>query len=200
MKVLCLYGSPRKKGNTDILMDEFIQGIEEAGGKAEKIYLRELNISPCDSCGGCYKNGVCSKKDGMLYLHAKFMECEVLCLSAPVYFLSLPAQVKAVIDRCQVYWVKKYILGEQLRESRGKGVFLSASGTKSDDVFYCAEKLARVFFNTLEYECVFSRFFGGMEKKGDIIREFEGRKEVKEFGKKLVYDSKKGGSSNESIC
>ncbi len=200
MKVLCLYGSPREGGNTDILMDEFVRGVEEAGAKAEKIYLRELCISPCDACGDCYKEGICSRKDDMLYLHSKFMECSRICLSAPVYFLSLPSQVKGVIDRCQVYWVKKYLLGEKLRESRGKGVFLSASGTKSDDVFYCAEKLAKVFFNTLEYELIFSRFFGGMEKKGDIIREFKGRKEVKELGKQLVYGPKKGGSSNESIC
>jgi len=200
MKVLCLYGSPREKGNTDILMDEFVRGVEEVGGGVEKVYLRNLRISPCDACGACYKDGICSKKDDMLYLHSKFLQCEAVCLSAPVYFLSLPAQVKAVIDRCQVYWVKEYILGEKWRKARGKGVFLSASGTKSGDVFYCAEKLARVFFNTLECDLVFSRFFGGMEGKGDIIREFEGRKEVREFGKKLVYDSKKGGSSNESIC
>ncbi len=199
MKVLCLYGSPRRNGNTDILMNEFIHGVEEAGGKVETVYLRNLLIYPCDSCGVCHEKGICPKKDDMLYLHTKFLECDRICLSAPVYFLSLPAQVKIIIDRCQIYWVKKHFFGENLRRKKGKGVFLSASGTKSREVFHCAEKLTRVFFNTIEYELIFSRFFERIEKKGDIIREFEGLSEVRELGKKLVHETKKGGCSNESV-
>ena len=99
-KVLILSGSPRKGGNSDILCDEFLRGAQEAGHKAEKIRVCEKKIAPCSACYFCRDHGgECARKDDMAEVLQKMIDADVLVLSSPVYFYSIDAQLKAVIDR-----------------------------------------------------------------------------------------------------
>lgn len=105
-KVLILSGSPRKGGNSDILCDEFARGALESGHNVEKIRVAEKNIGYCRACYACKGSGVCVIKDDMSELLQKMIDSDVIVLASPVYFYSIDAQLKAVIDRTVARWTK----------------------------------------------------------------------------------------------
>ena len=106
-KVLILSGSPRKGGNSDILCDEFAKGAAAAGNEVEKIRVAEKKIAPCTGCYYCKDHGgKCAFHDDMAEVLQKIIDCDVLVLSSPVYFYSVCAQLKAVIDRTVARWTE----------------------------------------------------------------------------------------------
>lgn len=104
--VLILSGSPRKGGNSDILCDEFAKGALESGHNVEKIRVAEQNIGYCRACYACKGSGVCVIKDDMTDLLQKMIDSDVIVLASPVYFYSIDAQLKAVIDRTVARWTE----------------------------------------------------------------------------------------------
>lgn len=106
-KVLILSGSPRKGGNSDLLCDEFMRGAQENGNVVEKIRITEKNVAPCKACYYCRKSGgQCVMKDDMGEILQKMIDADVLVLASPVYFYSIDAQLKAVIDRTVARWLE----------------------------------------------------------------------------------------------
>ena len=106
-KVLILSGSPRKGGNSDILCDQFMKGAIEQGNEVEKIFIAEKKIAPCSGCYFCRKSGGrCALNDDMGEILQKIIDCDVLVLSSPVYFYSMSAQLKMVIDRTVARWTE----------------------------------------------------------------------------------------------
>lgn len=105
-KVLILSGSPRKGGNSDLLCDEFMRGALEAGHTVEKIRVQEKKVGYCMACYACREQGVCAIKDDMADIMQKMIECDVMVLASPVYFYSIDAQLKAVIDRSVCRWTE----------------------------------------------------------------------------------------------
>lgn len=104
--ILILSDSPRKGGNSDILCDEFMRGAQEAGHTAEKIFIREKKIGYCIACYACRESGACALKDGMQDVLDKMAWADVIVMASPVYFYSIDAQMKAVIDRTLARWTK----------------------------------------------------------------------------------------------
>lgn len=104
MKVLVINGSPREKGNSDLLCDEFIRGAEEAGHQVEKISLRSREIHPCRACYACFRTGSCVQKDDMAEILEKAEAADVLLLASPTYFLTMSGQMKVMIDRLLPKW------------------------------------------------------------------------------------------------
>ena len=104
MKVLVINGSPRAKGNSDLLCDEFIRGAQEAGHQVEKISLREIEIAPCRACYACFRTGICVQKDDMAEILDKAEATDVLLLASPTYFLTMSGQMKVMIDRLLPKW------------------------------------------------------------------------------------------------
>lgn len=105
-KILILSGSPRKGGNSDILCDEFMRGARESGNEVEKIRVAEMNIGFCRACYACRENGVCAIKDDAAEILQKMIDADVLVLASPVYFYSIDAQLKALIDRTVARWTE----------------------------------------------------------------------------------------------
>ena len=106
-KVLILSGSPRKSGNSDLLCDEFMRGALESGNEAEKIRVAGKHIAPCSGCSYCSAhNGECVHKDDMAEILQKIIDADVIVLSSPVYFYSISAQLKALIDRTVARWLE----------------------------------------------------------------------------------------------
>lgn len=106
-KVLILSGSPRKGGNSDILCDEFMRGAAESGNAVEKIRVAERKIGFCRGCYYCKKSGGdCAIKDDMAEVLQKMIDADVIVLASPVYFYSIDAQLKAVIDRTVARWLE----------------------------------------------------------------------------------------------
>lgn len=105
-KVLILSGSPRKDGNSDILCNEFMRGAAESGNEVEKIRVAEKKIGFCTGCYACRNTGVCAIKDDMAEVMQKLIDADVIVLASPVYFYSIDAQLKALIDRTVCRWTE----------------------------------------------------------------------------------------------
>ena len=104
-RILFLEGSPRRNGNSAILSDEFARGAQEAGCSVEKIHIADKRIGGCLGCNACYRNGgVCVQKDDMAEIREKMLEADAIVLASPIYFYSMTAQMKAVIDRTYAFY------------------------------------------------------------------------------------------------
>lgn len=102
-KVLIISSSPRKGGNSDVLCDKFLEGAVSAGNEVEKIFLKDKKINYCIGCGFCTKNdytGCSQKDDDAMEIIDKMIEADVIVLGTPVYFYTMCAQLKTLIDRC----------------------------------------------------------------------------------------------------
>lgn len=106
-KVLILSGSPRKGGNSDLLCDEFMRGAKESGNEAEKVRIAEKKIGYCRACYYCRQSGgECAIKDDMAEVLQKMIDADVIVLASPVYFYSVDAQLKTVLDRTVARWLE----------------------------------------------------------------------------------------------
>lgn len=102
---MVLSGSPRKGGNSDLLCDEFMRGSQKSDNEVEKIFLRDKKIEYCTACYYCRDTGKgCAIKDDMTEILDKMLEADVIVMASPVYFYSIDAQMKTVIDRTVAKW------------------------------------------------------------------------------------------------
>ncbi len=184
--VLGISGSPRRNGNTELLIQEFMRGAEASGHKTELIILSELKISPCTSCGSCQKTGKCIIDDDMQLMHKKLLEADCIVFASPIYFCGVSAQLKSFIDRCQTLWSRKYILKQELISSdKGKrsGYFISTAGSKDyNKVFEGAIFVVKAIFSTLDIKYTGELLFKDMENKGDILKHPDALKMAFEAG------------------
>lgn len=97
--VVILSASPRRNGNSDILCDEFMKGATEAAHDVEKIFLADKNIKYCTGCGVCNTTHECVQKDDMKEILVKLLKADVIVMASPVYFYTINAQMKTLIDR-----------------------------------------------------------------------------------------------------
>lgn len=104
--VLILSGSPRKGGNSDLLCDAFLKGAADAGNKVEKVFVRDKKIGYCNACYACRGTGICAIRDDMAEVLEKMHWADVIVMASPVYFYSIDAQMKALIDRTLAQWTK----------------------------------------------------------------------------------------------
>lgn len=102
MNILVISSSPRKDGNSEVLCERFAKGASEAGHTVENVSLREKSILPCRACYACMETHSCIIKDDMGEVFQKLLVADVIVLASPVYFYSVSAQMKAMIDRCLV--------------------------------------------------------------------------------------------------
>lgn len=146
-----IYSSPRAGGNSDLLLKEMLRGATETGALIEEIFLRDLSFTPCTECGSCAETGECIIEDDMQLVYPKLESSDRLVIASPVFFYSVTAQLKAMIDRGQALWCKKAYLDKiPLPELSGrKGFFLSVAGTKGKKVFDCSVMTIRVFFDSI---------------------------------------------------
>lgn len=98
-RIIGIVGSPRRNGNTEIIVDSIIEGAEEGGAVSQKIILRDLQIGPCKACNSCTKTGLCIQKDDMENLLNQMFDSDVWILGTPVYWWGPTAQFKAFLDR-----------------------------------------------------------------------------------------------------
>lgn len=99
-KVLVLSSSPRRGGNSDLLCDQFVRGAQEAGLQAEKVFLKDKTIHYCTGCAACFGAGKgCVQTDGMAEVLEKMIAADVIVMATPVYFYTMSAQMKTLIDR-----------------------------------------------------------------------------------------------------
>lgn len=170
MNVLGIYGSPRKGGNSDIILDRALEGAAAAGAEVVRIYVREMKFSGCIECGGCDDTGRCIIMDDMQRVYDILLEAPVIFLASPVFFYGLTAQAKAFIDRCQALWNRRRIATtpeERRRHAGGTGYLLMAGAASGLYLFNGAEFTAKYFFDAMDKSYGGGLFFKA-EHKGDI--------------------------------
>ncbi|MEW5736395.1 MAG: flavodoxin family protein [Thermodesulfobacteriota bacterium] len=189
MKVLGIYGSPRKGGNTDILLSEVLKAAAEDGAETKSVYSRKLSIRGCVGCGGCDETGKCVVKDDMQDVYPLLSEADAVVLSAPIYFYNVPAALKAVIDRSQAMFAGRLLRkkGEELaRHDSGRGYLIAVGATKGKNLFDGTELTARYFYDALDMDYCGGIFFRRVDKAGDI-RMVEGAlDQARELGRKIA--------------
>lgn len=175
-KVLILSGSPRKYGNSDLLCDEFMRGASANGNDVEKIRIAEKNIGYCKACYACKKDGICAVKDDMAEILEKMHLADVIVLASPVYFYSIDAQLKAVIDRTVAQWTK-------LKNKEFYYIMTAAedSGTVMDCTLECMRGLAACLSGSVEKGVIYGK---GVYEKGEI-RNTAAFRQAYEMGKKI---------------
>lgn len=187
--VLCIYGSPRPKGNSDRLMDAFAEGVEAAGGQAERIFLRDLAFSPCREIYACRIAGECALRDDMTPLYDRLRRADAIALATPVMFYGVSALAKAFIDRCQALWSLRYLVGERVSlgpVGRRKGVLLSVGATRGQKVFDGIRLTFRYFLEALEAEPWAEVLVREVDDRGDIDGRPEALAEARQTGARLV--------------
>ena len=106
--ILIISASPRKCGNSDMLCDEFLRGAKESGNNVEKIFLRDTRVNYCLGCGVCNSTHKCIQHDDMADILDKMVKADVIVLATPVYFYTMNAQLKTLIDRTCRYTKSRY--------------------------------------------------------------------------------------------
>jgi multimeric flavodoxin WrbA len=188
VKVIAFNGSPRPGGNTEVLMNEALKPLREAGHEITVFELNKIVIKPCQDCGGCTKTGICiHKNDAMCGIYDAIREAERIILSSPIFFSSVSAQTKAMIDRCQAFWCDKYLNKKEIPAGpRGrKGLLLLVGGMKKEGSQACAEETSKAFFRTVSVPSHRTLFYLGVDVKGDIQKHPTALKEAYQAGAEL---------------
>lgn len=188
MKIIAFNGSPRAGGNTEILLNEALKPLLEAGHDATVFRLNDMNIRPCQECGGCAATGECIMADDMQKVFNAIREADRIILASPIFFFSVSAQAKAMIDRCQAFWCEKYLLNKPIPQgSHGrKGLLLLVGGMKKDEGMDCAALTAKAFFRTVSVPAHETLRFSGVDAKGDILKHPTALTDSREAGKRLA--------------
>ena len=190
LKLIAFYGSPRREGNTARLLRQAVKGARQGGAAVEEIFLREQDLSPCLEEDGCRNTGRCVIGDDFQKLYGLLEDCDGILLASPLFFGTVSAHAKILIDRCQCFWVRKYLLGRgkgALPAKRRLGVFISCAARRERaDQFEGATRTVRYFFAALDVVLWKSLVFPGLEEKDDVLAHPEYLQEAHAVGAGLV--------------
>ncbi len=181
-----IMGSPRKEGNTELLLSAFLEGVRSNGLKVQKLYVAEQGITPCMGCRYCEREGFCKLSDGMDEVYRLLRRADLIVLATPIFFYGTPAQTKALIDRVQALWSRKYRLGLQdPRAPWRKGFLLAVGATKGKNLFVGVELTAKYFFDSLGASFEGTLGFRQVDRPGDIAMHPTALEEARERGREL---------------
>ena len=188
MKVLGIAGSPRRGGNTDQLLAEVLKGAATRGAEIKTITLCELNINPCEHCDDCLISGDCTTDDDMQMVYQELAAADRIVLSSPLHFMGITAQMKAMIDRCQALWARKYKLHEpplgDRRERRG--LFISVGGRSGASLFEPSLATINSLFVSLDISYAGDLLFSDIDEKGAINKHPDALARAYLIGQRLV--------------
>ena len=188
MKVLGIAGSPRRDGNTDLLLAEVMRGATSKGAEVKTIILNGLNIAPCQHCDACLETGKCRIQDNMQMVYQELEQADRIVLASPIQFMGVTAQMKAMIDRCQALWARKYVLKMPPLDNKKerKGFFISVGGTKLANLFEPALVMIKTLFRLIDITYAGELLFKGVDEKGAIAKHPDALKQAFLAGQKLV--------------
>ncbi len=190
VKVLGISGSPHRHGNTETLLDSFLDGAREAGAEVKKVVLKDLAYTPCKGCNVCHKTGECIVRDDVIPFIDKILAADCVAVASPIYSMGITAELKGLIDRAQYLWARKFILKNLYFSSdhikRHKGLFISTAGLSWDNVFDAAFPAITAFFNGTGFEYYDNIIANNMDAFGGVKKHPTALKEASEKGKKVV--------------
>ena len=188
MKILIFNGSPRKRGNTEVLLKKIAAAAQENGHLVEIIRLAGRKISPCRACGGCEKKGVCVLEDDMVPIYDKLNRATRIIIGSPIYFYGVSAQAKIFIDRTQAMWCRKYLLTpkeERKNDPGRKGFFVGVAATRGKNIFSGALLTVKYCFDALGISYGGELLVRGVDKRGEVAGDMKEMARAREFGRLL---------------
>jgi multimeric flavodoxin WrbA len=188
IKVLGISTSPRNKGNSDLLLRQALAGAESAGAKPEYIRLPDYKVSPCIECNACYATGLCNVQDDYQQLLKKILEADRIIFATPVFFMTVCAQAKMLIDRCQCLWAQKYVLKKELNTAGNdrRGMVIAVGGSRSKKQFECIRLTMKSYFDSLQVRYTSNLFVNKIDALGDIEKHPLALNEAYRLGSQLV--------------
>jgi len=196
-KIVAIYGSPRRKGNTATLLKKAVEGARDSGADVEEIVLRDLKLSPCFEIYGCKDAGECRIKDDFQKARDHILAAQGLMLASPVFFYTVSAHMKILMDRFQSLWVKKYwvdkVSAGQANQSR-KGLVIAVGATKGKKLFDGMLLTIRYFFDVIDTELWKALLYRGLDFEGDVLKFPEYLDEAYLAGKKFARELNDGAA------
>ncbi|MFH0823149.1 MAG: flavodoxin family protein [Pseudomonadota bacterium] len=171
--ILAVYGSPRRKGNSALLLAKAVEGSQDAGAVVESLYLRDLKMSPCLEIYECLNTGRCAVQDDFQDVYDKLATCDGLMLASPVFFYAVSAHTKILMDRCQSFWAKKYKVEKRpfgLSTPARKGLFVSVGASAGKKLFDGALLSVRYFFDALDMDLWKCLLYRSLDSEGDVLK------------------------------
>ena len=190
MLALGLQGSPRKKGNSDLLLAAFMDELNNLGALARTIQVVRQNIEPCKELTVCEKKGICPIDDDMAHeIYGLLRQADIIVAASPVFFYNVSAQLKALIDRCQTLWARKYMLklkdpGHLIR----RGILLSTGATSGKQLFDGIHLTAKYFFDAVSAKYAGSLTYRGVEGRGAILQKDGYQEDVAQLANQVLQD------------
>ena len=185
-KIVAIYGSPRRQGNTATLLKKAIEGARDSGAEVEEIVLRDLKISPCLEIYGCMQAGECAIKDDFQIVRDKILASQGLILASPVFFYTVSSHTKILMDRFQSLWVKKYWVDKTPKDQqiiKRKGLFISVGATKGKKLFDGMLLSVKYFFDVLDMELWKTLLYRQLDFQEDVLKHPEHLEEAYTAGK-----------------
>jgi arsenate reductase len=187
MFVLGLQGSPRTKGNTSVLLSTFLRESENLGAHTHLLDVPRMNIVPCQECGNCENTGFCRIEDDMGQIYPLFRQADIIVMATPIFFYGPTAQMKALIDRSQALWARRYTHKLIDPGAKWRGGFLLALGaTKGKNLFEGTTLTAKYFFDAVGASFQGSLTYKKIEGLGDIKSHPTALADVEEKARALV--------------
>jgi len=192
LAVLGIAASPRRSGNSELLLDQFLAGAKSAGAEVAKVVAARLRIAGCMACDRCWSDGRCVVQDEFQDMYERLIAADVIVLSTPVFFAGLPAQIKSLIDRSQCQWARKFKLKAPLAatpagHSRRRGVLIGVGGDAREDFSGVIQTVER-FFDVQEADFWARLLYAGVDAKGEIGNHPTAMQEALDLGVRAATD------------
>lgn len=188
LKVLGISASPRRDGNSDVLLHQALSGAQQADAAVEYLRLCDYRIAGCQECYDCTSHGQCSVNDDYQTILDKMLEADRLVFATPVFFMTVSAQAKLLIDRGQCLWVRQTVLHQPLFEPQRdrRGLIIAVGGSRSQKQFECVRQPVQSFFKYLEVQCAASLCVNQVDEKGAVLKRADALDEAFRLGQMLA--------------
>lgn len=175
-----------------MLLGEALRGAKSAGAIIDRLGVGEISISGCNECNDCYVTGECTIVDDMSTVYQQLETADRIIVASPIFFMGLPSQLKAVIDRCQQYWAMKYALNESFPREPGAperyGAYIGVGGTRGDRLFDGALMTLKYFFDAIAVKPLVDDYVlvKGIDEKGEIAAHADSLRAAHDLGAYLA--------------
>ncbi len=185
-KIVGILGSPRRGGNTEILLDTALEAAKNKGADVKKFILNELNFSPCQECKKIKKNGACLVKDDWQKVYAEIKKSDGIIVASPIFFGSISAQTKMFIDRFQCLWLAKNVFRTYKTKKRRVGALICVEASDRKDFFENAKSIVKNLFVTIDVDYKSELFCSGIDSKGAVNKKPGCLKKASEIGARIA--------------
>jgi multimeric flavodoxin WrbA len=176
VKVTAIAGSPRERGSSSLLLGAAVDAAREEGHEVTLLAPARMRIAPCRGCGSCRAEGSCVIDDDFGEVRRSLASCDRIVVATPVFFLGMPAQLKALVDRCQPFWSEKYRHGRPLQAGAAgrRALLLIVGGMRLEQGYGCVEASTIAFLRSISVDRHETLRFAKVDDPEDLRTRFPG--------------------------